>query len=236
MRPLFHPLQKIGRSLGSSHFAEGTRSAGLWLRKEQPAADVLAFSAIDPARVRTPKMARLEAVLLVADGAISAKRLIQLATLVDVAEVRTLVEELNRAFAAADSPVRVEQIASGYRLMTLPQFSFWLGKLHQREAELKLTPPALETLVVVAYRQPVTRADVESVRGVQCTEMLKQLMDRGLVRIAGEEDSLGRPFLYETTRAFLEMFGLKNLNELPNSSRLRRMPASGEPAGEPKVA
>lgn len=236
MRPLFHPLQKIGRGLGSSHIAEGTRSAGLWLRKEQPAADVLAFSVIDPARVRTPKMARLEAVLLVADGAISAKRLIQLATLVDVAEVRTLVEELNRAFAAADSPVRVEQIASGYRLMTLPQFSFWLGKLHQREAELKLTPPALETLVVVAYRQPVTRADVESVRGVQCTEMLKQLMDRGLVRIAGEEDSLGRPFLYETTRAFLEMFGLKNLNELPNSSRLRRMPVSGELAGEPRVA
>ena len=82
----------------------------------------------------------------------------------------------------------------------------------------------LETLAIVAYRQPLTRADLEAVRGVQSAEMLKQLMERELVRIAGEDDSLGRPFLYETTRKFLELYGLQTLDDLPMSDRLRRLP------------
>jgi segregation and condensation protein B len=86
---------------------------------------------------------------------------------------------------------------------------------------MKLSPPAMETLTVIAYRQPITRADIEAVRGVQCTEMLKQLMDRGLVRIGGEDNSLGRPYLYETTRKFLEVFGLRSLNDLPRADSLR---------------
>jgi segregation and condensation protein B len=101
-------------------------------------------------------------------------------------------------------------------------YSFWLGKLHQRQAELRLTPPALETLAIVAYRQPITRADIEKVRRVNCTDMLKHLMDRSLVRIGGEDDSLGRPFLYETTRQFLELFGLRSLDALPMAESLRK--------------
>ena len=89
----------------------------------------------------------------------------------------------------------------------------------------------LETLAIVAYRQPLTRADLEAVRGVQSAEMLKQLMERELVRIAGEDDSLGRPFLYETTRKFLELYGLQTLDDLPLAERLRRIrPAKSEPA------
>ena len=80
----------------------------------------------------------------------------------------------------------------------------------------------METLTIVAYQQPVTRADVEAIRGVQSSEMIRQLMDRGLVRIGGEDDSLGRPFLYETTREFLSMFGLRRLDDLPNYESLRR--------------
>ena len=86
-----------------------------------------------------------------------------------------------------------------------------------------MTPPALETLAIVAYRQPITRADIEAIRRVQCSEMLKHLMERGLVRIAGEEDSLGRPFLYETTRQFLELFGLSGLDALPMANSLRKL-------------
>lgn len=171
--------------------------------------------------VRTPKMARVEAVLVVADAAVSAKRLAQLVTLADANESRRIVEELNAAYDKDHSAFRIERVASGFRLLTKPSFSFWLGKLHQRQAELKLTPPALETLAIVAYRQPITRADIEKIRRVQCSDMLKHLMERGLVRIGGEHDSLGRPFLYETTRQFLELFGLRGLDALPMADSLR---------------
>ena len=167
-------------------------------------------------------MARLEAVLLIAEGALSTRRLAQLATLVDAAEAAQLVDSLNAAYDAVDSAFRVERIATGYQLLTRPQFSRWLDKLHHRQSQLKLSPPALETLTIVAYRQPVTRADIEEIRGVQCTEMLKQLMDRNLVRITGHDESLGRPYLYGTTRNFLELFGLRNLKDLPMADRLRR--------------
>jgi segregation and condensation protein B len=171
---------------------------------------------------RTAKLARLEAVLLVADSPLSPRRLALLATLADATEARTLINRLNAAYEAAGTPFRIEPVAAGYRMLTLPQFAFWLGKLHHREADLKLSSPAFETLTVVAYRQPITRADIEAIRGVQCSEMIKQLMERGLVRIGGEDDSLGHPFLYETTRRFLEVFGLGDLEDLPLAGKLRR--------------
>lgn len=167
-------------------------------------------------------MARLEAVLFVTDEAVPLKRLLQLATLADFAEALELINRLNTAYDASGSSFRIERVATGYRLLTRREFVLWLDKLHQRQATLKLTPPMLETLAIVAYRQPLTRADLEAVRGVQSAEMLKQLMERELVRIAGEDDSLGRPFLYETTRKFLELYGLQSLNELPLAERLRR--------------
>lgn len=177
-------------------------------------------------------MARLEAVLLVADGTLSTRKLAQLATLVDAAEAGQLIEDLNAAYDAVESAFRIERVATGFQLLTRPQFARWLDKLHHRQSELKLSPPAMETLTIVAYRQPVTRADIEEVRGVQCTEMLKQLMDRNLVRIAGHDDSLGRPYLYGTTRNFLELFGLRTLKDLPMADRLRPKEPTAEETDE----
>lgn len=174
---------------------------------------------------RTRKLARLEAALFVAESALSPRRLTQLATLVDVAETRLLIDRLNAFYDETGSSFRIERVATGYRMLTRPEFSPWLNRLHHRQSELKLSAPAMETLTLVAYLQPITRADVESVRGVQCVEMLKQLMERNLVRIAGEEDSLGRPYLYGTTRIFLELFGLCNLDDLPMAETLRRLPS-----------
>lgn len=184
-------------------------------------------------------MARLEAVLLVADTALTARKLVQLATLADVSEARMLLQRLNQAYDQAGCPFRIERVASGYRLLTRPEYAPWLGKLHQRQAELKLSPPALETLTILAYRQPLTRADLEAIRGVQCVDVLKMLMDRGLVRIAGEDQTLGRPFLYETTRKFLELFGLRSLDDLPHAPSLRRhrtVPQTSEPLDEAEAA
>ena len=179
---------------------------------------------------RTVKMARIEAVLLVSDSAISMRRLVQLATLADVSEARELLTNLNQAYDAAGSAFRIEEVATGVQLLTRPEFSHWLDKLHQRQSQLKLSAPAMETLAIVAYRQPITRADIEAIRGVQCSEMLKYLMERNLIRIGGEDDSLGRPYLYVTTKQFLELHGLNSLNDLPMSDRLRKAKAETEPS------
>jgi segregation and condensation protein B len=179
---------------------------------------------LGPDGVRNRKTARVEAVLFVSESALSARRLAQLATLADSAEAVRIVDELNVAYDRDGSAFRVEPAANGYLLLTRPVYARWLGRLHQRQTAMKLSPPAMETLTVIAYRQPITRADIEAVRGVQCTEMLKQLMDRGLVRIAGEDNSLGRPYLYETTRKFLEVFGLRSLGDLPRADYVRTVP------------
>ena len=190
-------------------------------QNDAPAMLVL-LPGVDPVCLRTAKMARMEAVLLVSNGPQSARRLMKLATLADVSEARRLIDRLNLSYDRDGSAFCIERVASGYRLLTRPLFAFWLGKIHHRQAELKLSPPALETLAIVAYRQPLTRSEIESVRRVQCSDMLKHLMDRNLIRIAGEDDSLGRPFLYETTRQFLELFGLTDLDRLPHADVLRK--------------
>lgn len=171
---------------------------------------------------RSRKLARLEAVLLVADGALSFRKISQFATLADASEARDLVQELNDKLDRGGAAFRIEKVATGVRMMTRPQFSMWLDRLHNRQARAKLSPPMLETLSIVAYRQPVTRADVDKIRGVQASEMLRQLMDRGLIRITGEDDSLGRPYLYGTTKQFLEEYGFGSLDDLPMADTLRR--------------
>lgn len=211
-----------------------TDNTGRWWLIDRAHGVSSATGTADPesADRRTPKMARLEAVLFVAEGALTTRKLAQLATLADASEARGLIERLNAGYDRTGSAFRIERVASGYRLLTRPEFAFWLNKLYRRRAELKLSPPALETLTVVAYRQPITRADVEAIRGVQCTEILKQLMDRGLIRIGGQDDSLGRPYLYETTRTFLETFGLRSLDDLPMADTLRQPASDGEEASE----
>lgn len=189
----------------------------------------------DGGLIRSTRIARMEAALLIADGAVPARKLAQLARLIDHKEVQQLVKALNDAYDRTRSAFRIEQTAAGYLLMTRASLSPWLDRLHNRQAELKLSAPMMETLTIIAYQQPVTRADVEAIRGVQASEMIRQLLDRNLVRIGGEDDSLGRPFLYITTRQFLTMFGLHRLEDLPNYTTLRRqrtLPAIAETADD----
>lgn len=180
--------------------------------------------------LRSAKMARVEAVLLVAGQAVPPRRLAQLALLADATEARTIVTKLNTVYDQWSTPFRVERVAAGYRLLTRPHYALWLGKLHLREANHRLSPPALETVVIIAYRQPLTRAEIEEIRGVSCAEILKQLLERGLVRISGTDDSLGRPFLFVTTPVFLETFGLQDLSELPLAEKLRWSPRDRDAA------
>ncbi len=178
---------------------------------------------------RSPALQRLEAALFVAEGSLTARKLMQFAALPSASEIPGLVDQLNLAYEACGTAFRVERLATGYQLMTRPIFARWLDKIHERQARLKLSPPAMETLTIIAYRQPLTRADLEEVRGVQSSELLKQLMERGLIKIVGEHDSLGRPYLYGTTRLFLESFGVRSLDEMPLAGELRK------PANAPVV-
>ena len=113
-------------------------------------------------------------------------------------------------------------IAGGFQLLTRAAYHPWLTRLRRTGHELRLTPAALETLAVIAYKQPIMRAEVEQVRGVGCAEVIHLLMEKGLVRVAGRHDSLGRPHLYGTTKAFLRAFGLNALNDLPEVEALKR--------------
>lgn len=122
----------------------------------------------------------------------------------------------------ANCAFRIEEIAGGYQMMTLPAYNPWLRKLLRVRTDNKLTQAALETLAIVAYKQPLIRADIEAIRGVASGEVLRNLMYKGLVKIVGRAEVLGRPMLYGTTRRFLDVFGLKSLKDLPNVEELKK--------------
>jgi segregation and condensation protein B len=164
---------------------------------------------------------RLEAVLFLAREPLSTRKLAQLAGLTDGTEARTLITRLRARYDARSSSFQIKEVAGGFQLLTRSVFARWLRRLHPGAAETRLSVPAMETLAVVAYCQPVLRADIEAVRGVQCGEILRQLMDRDLVRIMGRSEELGRPFLYGTTRQFLQWFGLRHLDDLPRADLKR---------------
>jgi segregation and condensation protein B len=169
---------------------------------------------------RDEATARLEAVLFLAHEPLNTRKLARLAHLADGTEARTLIRRLNRLYDAAGSAFRAEELAGGFQLMSRPKFGSWLRRLNL-PAPVRLSAPALETLAVVAYRQPVPRAEIEAIRGVDCAEILRQLMDRDLVRTAGRAGELGRPYLYATTRRFLQVFGLRHIDDLPRALALR---------------
>lgn len=163
---------------------------------------------------------RVESILFLVRQPISSRRLAVLAELEDGTQARTLVQELNRRYDRFGRAYQVKQVADGFQLRTRPQFSRWIRQLDYIPTPTRLTGPALETLTVVAYRQPIIKADIEAIRGVNCGEMLRQLLEKGLVRIAGRSNQLGYPFLYATTKLFLSVFGLKSLSSLPRSQTL----------------
>lgn len=154
------------------------------------------------------------------------------------ADVVAAVEQLKLEYTEQGRAFQLLEKAEGWQIGSDPRFAPWVRQLFPAAKPARLTPPALETLAIIAYRQPITRADVEAVRGVAIESVLQTLMERGLVRIAGRAEIPGRPLLYETTQFFLEHFGLKNLDELPNAEELKRreLPRAPVPTPEPVPA
>ena len=166
----------------------------------------------------------VEAVLFASDEPLTPNRLADIVG-ASVKQIRQHINNLNEKYQANNSAFRIEEIAGGYQLLTLSSYNPWLKKLLRVRSDSKLSPASLETLAIIAYKQPVIRADIEAIRGVAVGEIVRSLMYKGLAKIVGRAEVLGRPMLYGTTKKFLEVFGLNTLKDLPKIEELKQPPA-----------
>lgn len=157
----------------------------------------------------------IEALLFASDQPLSIDQLREVIGETDGKTIRSQVEELKTEYQNQNRSFRITEVAGGFQFSTDPTYSPWIKKLYKIRHVDRLSLPSLETLSVIAYRQPVTRADIELIRGVNVEGVLKTLQDRGLIKIVGRKNCLGRPFVYGTTKEFLEYFGLNSLDDLP---------------------
>ncbi len=170
-------------------------------------------------------LSTVESLLYAADDPISPERVVEVIEYVavatgqpsdvDVTLVRSACLELDERYRAAGSALQVLEIAGGYRIGSRPRFDAWIRAQRQVQRPTRLSIPLLETLAIIAYRQPVTSAEITSIRGKDASSALRRLRDLGLVKIGGRRRTVGRPFTYRTTEQFLELFGLRDLDELP---------------------
>ena len=152
------------------------------------------------------------------------------------AEIAGAIEELKIDYTQQGRSFQIQEVANAFQLVSQPPFAPWLKRLLDEHRPHRLSQPALETLAIIAYRQPITRADIEGVRGVDVDGVMQTLMERGLITMTGRAEAPGRPMLYGTTRSFLEYFGLKDVNELPAIEELRRVgvnPPKAAPVAPP---
>ncbi len=165
----------------------------------------------------------LEALLFSATSPLTEKRLGRLLNGVDAATIRSLIEELRREYAGVGRGVVIMEVAGGYQIATRAEFAEWVFRLHSHRRRSALSPAVLETLAIIAYKQPIVRADVEAIRGVDCGGILRALQDSGMVEVVGRKEVVGRPPLYGTTDLFLKSFGLKRLSDLPSLDELQAL-------------
>ena len=149
-------------------------------------------------------------------------------------EIRKNIEELRDEYEKTNRGMRIVEIAGGFQMITAPVFASFLRKLYKGRRAERLSTPGLETLAIIAYKQPVTRLEIESIRNVNVDNMIKNFVEKGIVRIAGRKKAPGRPRVYATTRQFLEHFGLKSLDELPKIEGFLTPKAIGEKLGDAK--
>jgi len=179
--------------------------------------------------------ATVEAILFATDSPLSAAKIAVLAELPGRGQVKKAVAQLNERYDRMGCAFCIEPIAGGYQMLTRPQYHDVVVRLFKNKSDSRLSQAAMETLAIVAYRQPILRADIEAVRGVASGEILRGLMEKNLVKIVGRAEVLGRPMLYGTARHFLEVFGLNSIDDLPNVEALRggRDAGAGKPSAVP---
>lgn len=157
----------------------------------------------------------VEALLFASDTPLEAERIREVLDLPDVHEAGRLIEELRARYEASSQGLQIVKVGGGFRMITRPEVAPWLVRLARARTRTRLSRPALEALAIVAYKQPVSRPEIDAVRGVNSEAVLDSLLERRLIRITGRKDAPGRPYLFETTRDFLVAFGLRDIGDLP---------------------
>jgi segregation and condensation protein B len=185
----------------------------------------------------------IEAVLMAADRAMPAAKLSAILGLTDqesganketLAKIEAAIAELNTAYESTGRSFRIEPLSGGYRVMSLAAFAPYLAELHRTRSVGRMTRAAVETLAIIAYKQPMTRAQLEAIRGVSCGEVLRSLTERRLITIKGRAEELGRPLLYGTTKQFLDAFGLSSVKDLPTMAEFKFAISTVGPSADEK--
>lgn len=157
----------------------------------------------------------IEVLLFSSEKPLSIADVIEIIEDVDGRAVRTLINELKQEYERSNRPISIIEIAGGFQLTTDPYYAPWIRKLYKQDRPSHLSMPSLETLAIIAYRQPITRSEIEAIRGVNVEGVLHNLLERSLIRTVGRKETSGRPILYATASEFLKIFGLNSLEELP---------------------
>ena len=157
----------------------------------------------------------VEALLFAVQEPISVRKISEIVEGTEAKEIREVIQQLREEYDTHDRVFQIEEIANGFQLLSRPEYHEWISKIRKKSGESKLSQQALETLSIIAYKQPIIRADIEAIRGVQSGQMIRTLIEKGLVKITGRDEVLGRPLLYGTTTKFLDHFGLKSIKDLP---------------------
>ena len=157
----------------------------------------------------------VEALLFAVQEPISVRKISEIVEGTEAKEIREVIQQLREEYDTHDRVFQIEEIANGFQLLSRPEYHEWISKIRKKSGESKLSQQALETLSIIAYKQPIIRADIEAIRGVQSGQMIRTLVEKSLVKITGRDEVLGRPLLYGTTTKFLDHFGLKSIKDLP---------------------
>ena len=176
-------------------------------------------SSLSPTQIKSI----LEAILFAANEPISIKQFTQVFGDVSTHDIREQLMALEDDYQAANRSFQLIEIANGFQVCSRPEYRDWIEKFYTRQVRVRLSPPALETLAIIAYKQPVTRTEVEEIRGVNSDSVVNSLIQKGLIRIAGRKPGQGRSLLFATTDRFLEQFGLKNLSALPSMEEIEEI-------------
>jgi segregation and condensation protein B len=157
----------------------------------------------------------IEALLFASNTPLTATKIKSILDKISIAEVKNLITELNEKYANGNSPLQIIEIAEGYQIATRKEYASWIDQLYQSRSTHRLTKQALETLAIIAYKQPITKVEVENIRGVNSDTVTRTLIERNLITVVGREKAPGTPLLYGTTKFFMEYFGLADLDHLP---------------------
>lgn len=164
----------------------------------------------------------VESLLYMTDHALTAREIIEVFDIKEFSQddVKAFIQEISDEYGAKGSGLQVVEVAGGYQMATRPEMGVWIRRLYKERLTVKLSPSALETLAIIAYKQPIARAEIEQLRGVEASSVVETLLERRLVKIVGRKETIGRPLLYGTSIEFLRQFGLRHLTELPTLESL----------------